>query len=293
MQKRLIKNILLFLALFSVLTLNACGKESQKTKKPTQEELFLTAVSEGLRARSAEDRDITNMSFEEIKTFYRQLVGYDLDRISDYETVTFSDEQFNKLAHDYISGCKQQLRATDCDNELQMYSEWNAGLSARIDAVTALHNSYGLVVPQEILDNFNEFKSYSIEDFARELNAAYKETPEEGLEIAVEVGPDGTLIFKMWADGFSSDAYWASQGSEESVSAYTDALKMIIDEFAQLQDDVNQRLVAVGLPKTEIELQLMNDVNRNNTISVIKKGTVVYDSALGIDMLGIGTNMNK
>ena len=292
MIKKAIKYLSILLALLLILSFSACGVEAQKTKAPTQEELFLSAMSEGLNARFADNRAIDNMSFEETKEYFKVLVEYELERLSIYETVSFADKQFDKLAHDYISACKQQLDATNRDDELQMYSDWNTGLLARKDAAMALHDSYGLPLSQEMLDYFNERSNYSLEDFAQDATELLKDNPEEGFEMTIEVGHEGTLIIKAWIDGFSSDAYWASLGNEEDVATYTDELKEIVEGFPQLQDAINQQLVAAGLPKTEIEFHLMNDVNRENTISIIKKDKIVYDSVLGIDMLGVGTNMN-
>ena len=72
---------------------------------------------------------------------------------------------------------------------------------------------------------------------------------------------------------------------------YTEELKEIVDDFPSLQETIDNQMIIANLPSIEVELHLMNDVNRDNTISIIKKGRVVYDSALGIDMLGVGSNL--
>lgn len=294
LMRKSIGRLLLPFLLISLLFLGACNFESGRpaAKAPTQEEMFMTALLEGLNARNADDRDDTNMTIEENAAYYKTLVCYELDRISSYDTVTFSDATFNQLAHDYINGCKRQLAATsNVSDEAAFYSEWGAGLVDRAKAAIALHDSYGLQLSQEILGYFQEATSYTLESFAAEATEAIKATPEEGVDAIIEVGKDGSLIYRIWLDGFSADAYWASQGDEESVTAYSNELKELIDGFADIQASINQQLQAVGLPETNIEIHLMNDVNRDNTISIIKKGRVVYDSALGIDMLGVGENL--
>lgn len=116
---------LLPLLLIALLFLSACSFELGKpaAKPPTQEEQFLAAMAEGLTARSADDRDITNMSFADLVPYYKALVGYELDRISGYDTVTFSEATFNQLAHDYINGCRRQQAATSITDENAFYAE--------------------------------------------------------------------------------------------------------------------------------------------------------------------------
>ena len=292
MRKPIGRAFLSFL-LVSLLFLSACSFEFGKpaAKAPTQEEIFMSAMVEGLNARTADDRDNTSMTFEEILAYYKTLVGYEWDRISGYESVTFSDTTFNQLAHDYINGCKRQLAATNISDENAFYVEWGAGLIDRAKAALALHDSYGLQLSQETLGYFQEATSYTLESFAAAATEGIKAAPEDGMDAAFEVGKNGSLIYQLWIDGYSSDAYWASQGDEASVTAYSDGLKELVDGFSEIQDSINQQLQAVGLPPAEVELHLMNDVNRDNTISIIKKGRVVYDSALGIDMLGVGENL--
>lgn len=291
MLKRYVKHMFPFFISLACIFLCACGMGKQNAEVPTQEEQFMTAMKEGLIERFADNRDTANMSVDEITAYYKTLVNYELSRLSVYENVTFSDEQFNTLAHKYINGCKQQLNATNIKDEFQMYAEWGVGRAARIEAAMALHDDYKLQLPQEILDEFSNDQTYTLEDYAQDATALMKENAEEGVDGTVEVGPDGILILRLWIDGFSSDAYWASQGSEASVTAYTDELLEVEAGFSELQENINQGLLAAGLPKTEIELHIMNDVNRENTITIIKKGRVVYDNALGIDMLGVGENM--
>ena len=284
---------LLPLLLIALLFLSACSFELGKpaAKPPTQEEQFLAAMSEGLTARSADDRDITNMSFADLVPYYKALVGYELDRISAYDPVTFSEATFNQLAHDYINGCRRQQAATSITDENAFYAEWGAGMYDRAKAALALHESYGLQLSQETIGYFQEATSYTLESFVTAANEGIQAAPEEGMDVSFEVGKDGSLIYRLWLDGYSSDAYWASQGDEASVTAYSDGLKELVDGFGDLQSSINQQLQAVGLPAAPLEIHLMNDVNRDNTISIIKKGRVVYDSALGIDMLGVGENL--
>ena len=292
MRKPLGRLLLPFL-LISLLLLSACSFELGKpaAKAPTQEELFLAAMAEGLNTRMADDRDTTNYSFEETIPYFKTLVGYEWDRISGYDTVTFSDANFNQLAHDYINGCRRQLEAASISDEFAYYAEWSAGLMERAKAALALRDSYGLQLSQETIDYFQDALSFTLESFAAAVTEEYKADPEEGMDAAFEVGTDGNLIYRVWVDGYSSDAYWASQGDEASLTAYSDGLKELVDGFADAQSSINQQLQAVGLPPAELEIHLMNDVNRDNTISIIKKGRVVYDSVLGIDMMGVGSNL--
>lgn len=282
---------LLLLVLAIVLCLSACSMPSIQSKSPTQEELFLTAMSEGLIARNANSKDTANMSPEETVAYTRALVNYELDKILAFEGITFSDTTFNDLAHAYINGCKHQLSSVEIPDEAQSNAEWAAGFRERAESAIALHDKYGLNIPEEMLDTFNQGLSYSLEDFVRDANIALKENSEEGFDAEVEISKDGTLIYRLWIDGFSSDAYWASQGDEESVNLYTEELKELVDGFPSLQEQIDNQMIIANLPTTEIELHLMNDVNKDNTISIIKKGRVVYDSALGIDMLGVGSNL--
>ena len=284
---------LLPLLLITLLLLSGCSFQLGKPapKAPTQEELFLTAMLEGLNTRAADDRDTTNMSFADLIPYYKTLVGYELDRISGYDSVTFSDATFNQLAHDYINGCKRQLNATNLTDENAFFAEWGAGMYDRATAALALRESYGLQLSQETVGYFQEATSYTLESFVAAANEGIQAAPEEGMDVSFEVGEDGSLIYRLWLDGYSSDAYWASQGDEAAVTAYSDGLKELVDGFDDLQASMNQQLQAVGLPAAPLEIHLMNDVNRDNTISIIKKGRVVYDSALGINMLGVGENL--
>ena len=291
-------NYLLFTLLLSLIVfLSACGSSelasvpAEATSTPTLEEQFLSDLVDGLAERFADDQDVDPMTFWETKAYYKTLVNYELDRLSIYENETFSDGVFDQLAHDYIKACQQQIKATDLTDEDQMYEEWGKGLFDRALILIELRDKYGLALTDEMSEYFEETITYTLEDYALDLTAAMNEDPEEGIDCSVEVNDDGLLLFRFWIDGLSGDAYRAAQGDKEYIDIYTDEIKSIVDEFWDLQNTINDQLQEVGLPETEIEIHIMNDVNRNNTMSIIKKGGVVFDTTAGIDLLSVGEEL--
>ncbi len=96
----------------------------------------------------------------------------------------------------------------------------------------------------------------------------------------------------MWIDGLASEAYFASQGNTETLDGYIEGLKELASQFAEIQSGLNDRLEEAGLPATEIEVHLMNDVSPEKTIAIIKKGQVVYDTVTGLDLRSVGSKLS-
>ena len=261
---------------------------------PNTAEEFLSALAKGLSHRFSDDRDVDTMSDEELATYFSQLVNYELSEISKFSDIVFSDPTFNQLVHDYIDACNRQLAATEListDVE-RMDSEWAQGLINRAGIIVRLYDEYGLQITQEMIDYFRSLE-YSLEDFASEYSALLNdEVSGEGASCVLEVSDQGTLILRMWIDGLASEAYFASQGNTETLDGYIEGLKELASQFAEIQSGLNDRLEEVGLPATEIEVHLMNDVSPEKTIAIIKKGQVVYDTVTGLDLRSVGSKLS-
>lgn len=264
---------------------------------PDLSEQFLDDLARGLTNRFADDRVTDTLTDEEWGVYAAQLVNYELSEISKYENVVFPDSEFNRLAHSYIDACKRQLEATDyaTSDTSRMNTEWYQGRLDRAGIIIRFYEEFGLNISQDMIDNFRT-PAYSLEDFASELTDLFNdlliESSEEGITCAIEVSDQETLILKLWIVGSANEAYFASLGDQETLDGYIEGLKEITSQFYDIQSGINDRLAEVGLPVTEVEIHLMNDVSPDKTIAIIKKGQVVYDTVTGLDLRTVGSKLS-
>lgn len=286
----------LLMLCFSSCTMPSIPAPPKPTIAPTSDiaKEFLSAMAKGLSQRFNDDRDIVEMTDEEIGAYYSQLVNYELIEISRFSDVVFPDPAFDQLVHNYIDACNRQLAATEfagSDAEW-MFSEWNQGYISRAGIIVQLYDEYGLQISQEMIDNYR-LSDNTLEGFAADFSTVLNdEFSGQGISCLLEVSDQGILILRLWIEGAASEAYFASRGNTETLNGYIEGLKEIASQSTEFQSVINDALTGLGLPATEVELHLMNDVSPEKTIAIVKKGQVIYDTVTGIDLRSVGSDLS-
>lgn len=158
MRKNLQKSFLLIICVLismCVLMVGCGSNESEATATGNQEQ-FLKDMAKGIEDRLSEsDIDTSAMTQEELMAHYEKLVGYELDRIEKYASQTFEDEDFDTLAHLYVSACTMQLEATRNYKNDELFSAlWDGGRVARSGLIITLYDRYDLPITAEQADKY-------------------------------------------------------------------------------------------------------------------------------------------
>ena len=162
------KRILAILLACCAVLLCACGStatnpgESAGQVEYASQEAFLKDMAAGI-TRLNNDEDSSKMNAEEKAALYQKLVGYELDKIEKYQDAVFEDEDFNQLAHIYISACQMQRYAAQCYKNNALYeSLWSSSRSVRSAVITELYSRYGLPITSEQAANYSSSPSYTV-----------------------------------------------------------------------------------------------------------------------------------
>lgn len=154
--------IILWVFIFSVLGV-ACTKSTSNSQEKASQDAFLKDMAAGITKRLNDDRDETNMSAEEIKDFYGDLVGYELSYIEKYVETKFEDVKFNALAHRYIEACLMQQTALDFYKNNDLYNAlWMGGRTARSGVIVAMYEMYNLKLSSDQVDGYRTSDSTSV-----------------------------------------------------------------------------------------------------------------------------------
>lgn len=148
----LMKKVLCFLITCSiVLYLSACGTSSSPdTIEYGDQDSFLSDMAKGISDRIAGDEDTSSMTAEELTAFYDKLADIELEQIEKYENVTFADEKFDKLAHQYISACQMQKTAAENYRDTDLYDAlWDGGRTVRAGIIIYFYENYKLPISSE------------------------------------------------------------------------------------------------------------------------------------------------
>ncbi len=111
-------------------------------------------------------------------------------------------------------------------------------------------------------------------------------TIEEGITGDAEAVDEETIIVRIWAEGSANEAFMASSGDTSRIETYANSLA----DMVELQKTLQESFSDESMPM-EIILYVMNDVNRENTLTIVRNGQVVYDAATGINLIDMGSNM--
>lgn len=152
-------------------------KDEEKQSELSPQDAFLEDMAKGLNNRlfAIDDPD-DSASDEEWAEYYKMLVTCELDEIEKYSDTTFEDEDFNRLAHDYIEACKIQLSATKQYGKDTFDSLWSSGLVLRSNCIVELYEKYGLNIRKSDYEGYLEdssIKAESDEDQYTAMKEAY------------------------------------------------------------------------------------------------------------------------
>lgn len=158
------KRALLILCVLAFAAMSvACSKATNNSQRTANQEAFLKDMAAGITKRLNDDRNEANMSAEEVKAFYSDLVGYELSYIEKYAETKFEDVKFNTLAHRYIEACLMQQSALDFSNNNDLYQAlWMGGRTVRSGIIIAMYELYNLNLSSEQIDGYRASDSASI-----------------------------------------------------------------------------------------------------------------------------------
>lgn len=156
MWKPLLSIIAILLSVSILLA--GCGASKSEANEIANQEQFLKDMAEGIKDRlSKSDKDTSSMTQEEVMAHYQKLVQYELNQIEKYENKSFENQDFDRLAHLYISACTMQLEATKNYKNAELYSAlWDGGRVVRSGLITTLYDRYDLPITAE---QANEYRT--------------------------------------------------------------------------------------------------------------------------------------
>ena len=203
MRYSLTKLLSLALSLVLLIGIFACGdfsafaasENSEKTTKENtkSQEAFLEDMAKGINNRLMAIDDPDESASNEVWAEYnRMLVQCELDQIEKYSDTTFDDEEFNKLAHDYIEGCELQLSATKHYGEATFDSLWDSGYLLRCDSIVQLYEKYGLKIRKDDYESYLQGSSVKAgtdeEMYSSMIDAYSKGDYQKSWEYCQELG---------------------------------------------------------------------------------------------------------
>ena len=135
---------------------------------------------------------------------------------------------------------------------------------------------------QEIADNANEI-------FASMTDEEKKEEGLEGVNISFEPKDENTLIMKIAEDGVAGLVYRASHGDSDALKEYDEYLITMRDGLPAFEKAIIEQVNDDNVKLNGVEFWLMNDVNQDNKLVIIKNSQVVYDTVYEINLLDLGS----
>lgn len=168
-MKRIIS--LMFVCIISVIFVGCETSTITSDNVSANQETFLNDMAKGIKARLAYANDEKERTDEELAEYYRNLVDLELDEISKYADMGFSDSTFNSLAHYYIQACKMQHTATYNYRNEELYNAlWNGGATVRSGIIVTLYEQYNLGLTSEEAEQYkNNKNSYSVSGDTSEI----------------------------------------------------------------------------------------------------------------------------
>lgn len=144
-----INKVLCVILALCMFFLCGCGSKPANVSSDRfgNQDAFLADMAKGISKRIKNLDDEKERTDEELYAYYEELVGYELDLVGKYENVTFDDELFNDLAHEYIMSCKAQK--TGAENFKKLASLWNAANSTRNIVIRYFYENYDLPITSE------------------------------------------------------------------------------------------------------------------------------------------------
>lgn len=157
-MKRIVSLILIIMMFVFV----GCTDNEQRTIEDYDK--VLQEMSEGISERLENQNDnIDDLSDEDAKAYYTDLVNCELKRLSKYKEITFADDKLNDLIHTYINACETQLSAVKYYTNDDLFSAlWDGGRHTRAGIIVELYESYGLPITKNQADDYRPEVSYDV-----------------------------------------------------------------------------------------------------------------------------------
>lgn len=150
-------------------------------------------------------------------------------------------------------------------------------------------------------ETFENNNPATLEQFADKLNNEFANMTEEerkqqeleGINFSFQAKDNDILVVKAWIDGVASLVYRASVGDADALKEYEDFLVTNRDEVAEIQNTGLEKFeTEFGFKVSNVEFWIMNDINPDNLLVIIKNGQVVYDTVYGINLIDLGSSTN-
>ena len=188
---------------------------------------------------------------------------------------------------------------TGCSFELPFNFSSNTQTSSPEPTAEIANNSpdYG-INPETFPENSNPA---TLEELVDRLNDWYtnmteeerKEQELEGINFRFQAKDNDILVIKTWMDGIASLVYRASVGDTDALKEYEDFLITNRDDVAEIQNAGLEKFeTELGFKVSNVEFWIMNDINPDNLLVIIKNGQVVYDTVYGINLIDLGSATN-
>lgn len=151
------RSFVIFCVLIFALSNVACAKTTNNLQNFASQEAFLKDMAAGIQKRLNDDRSEANMSSEETREFYNDLVGYELSYIEKYADTQFEDSAFNELSHRYIEACVAQKSALNFYRNEDLYNAlWMGGKTIRSGIIVAMYEQYNLPLSSQEVESYRK-----------------------------------------------------------------------------------------------------------------------------------------
>lgn len=161
------KNILIAMVLVLSILLCACGGAGQaaptETMAPTDDELFLARVAQGLEARwHLSDTTDIPANDADYPAYATELINAELDAIGSLSEYDFQDPALKELAWKYYNALCSQVEGAAYYVNIEDYLKYEEvfimeGYNQRAKVIGKLYSEYGLTVSEEYADSMNNF----------------------------------------------------------------------------------------------------------------------------------------
>lgn len=179
--------ILKYKTMFLLIPILIIGGCSQGQPTDSQQEAFLKDLKSGLESRFSLD-DSTS-----IATYISDLdtsIHFEKDKLQEYDSVDFQDEEFNTIAHDYMDAIASQESAipyfpSDLDQFNELYNE--KGTEIRRESLKKLCDGYNFQVADEYTENLQSLiNDGGVNWFSYENRAIQAETDYGVLDVTLD-----------------------------------------------------------------------------------------------------------
>lgn len=206
--------ILKYKAMFLLIPILIIGGCSKSQTTDSQQEAFLKDLESGLESRFSLDDSAS------ITTYVSDLdtsIQFEKDKLKEYDSVDFQDEEFNTIAHDYMDAITSQESAipyfpSDLDQFDELYNE--KGTEIRRESLKKLCDEYNFQVSDEYAEDLQSLINNGFVNWFSYENRKIQADTDYG-------------VLDVTIDGFKK-VNWAEYDSDLDDSKYYGILEMQI-----------------------------------------------------------------